>query len=149
MYKSSKRLRRRRGLTLVEVLLVLTILVIIMSMVAVAIIPMHRKALIKAADVQIKAFETPLQTYCLDLGSFPGTSQGLEALREMPSDLAAPEKWAGPYLSKPVPLDPWQNPYRYENPGKYQTDWPDIWSYGPDGMDGTEDDIGNWATIKK
>ncbi len=149
MQKFSKRSRQRRGLTLIEVLLVLVILVVIMSMVAVAIFPMQRKALIKAADAQIKAFETPLQGYALDLGKYPDTSQGLQALRSQPSDLPAPEKWLGPYIGKEVPLDPWDNPYRYESPGKHQADWPDIWSYGPDGMDGTEDDIGNWPTVRK
>jgi general secretion pathway protein G len=52
-------------------------------------------------------------------------------------------------LDTEVPLDPWGNQYRYEYPGKYQTDYPDIWSYGPDQMDGTDDDIGNWVTIKE
>ena len=149
MQKFSRRSRQRRGFTLIEVLLVLTILVIIGSIAVVALIPMHREALIKAADAQIKAFKTPLQWFRMDQGDFPGTSQGLQALREMPSDLAAPEKWNGPYLDSQVPLDPWGNDYRYENPGKHQADWPDIWSHGPDGADGTDDDIGNWPTARK
>ncbi len=149
MQKFSKRSRRRRGLTLIEVLLVLVILVIIGSLAVVAYGPIQRSAFIKAADAQIKAFKTPLQAFRLDQGNFPNTSQGLQALRAEPSDLAVPGKWNGPYLDSQVPLDPWGNPYRYESPGKQQTDWPDIWSYGPDGMDGTEDDIGNWATIRK
>ena len=149
MHKPSRRFRRRCGLTLIEVLLVLVILVIIASLAVVAYGPIQRNAFIKAADAQIKAFKTPLQAYRIDQGDFPGTSQGLDALRNQPSDLAVPEKWIGPYLDREVPLDPWGNPYRYENPGKYQTDWPDIWSYGPDGMDGTEDDIGNWPTVRK
>ncbi len=140
---------RERGFTLIEVLLVLVILVIIGSLAVVAYIPMQRGAYINAADAQIKAFKTPLQAYRLALGDFPTTSQGLQALREMPSDVTATEKWLGPYLDSQVPLDPWGNEYRYENPGKHQADWPDIWSYGPDGTDGTEDDIGNWPTIKK
>ena len=149
MHELSRRLRRRRGLTLIEVLLVLVILVIIASLAVVAYGPIQRSAFIKAADAQIKAFKTPLQAFRLDLGDFPGTSQGLQALRELPSDLTAPEKWNGPYLDSQVPLDPWGNDYRYENPGKHQADWPDIWSDGPDGTDGTEDDIGNWPTVKK
>ena len=149
MHKSSRHSRRRRGFTLIEVLLVLVILVIIGSLAVVAYGPIRRSALEKAAEAQIKAFKTPLQAYSIELGDFPGTSQGLDALRNQPSDLAVPEKWNGPYLDSEVPLDPWGNPYRYENPGKYQIDWPDIWSYGADGMDGTEDDIGNWTTVKK
>ena len=141
--------RRRRGFTLIEVLLVLMILVIIASLAVVAYGPMQRSAYMKAAEAQIKAFKTPLQAYRIDLGDFPATSQGLEALRVPPSDLASPTKWNGPYLDSEVPLDPWGNPYRYEHPGKYQTDWPDIWSYGPDGVDSTEDDIGNWTTVRE
>ncbi len=149
MYEMSRQSRRRRGFTLIEVLLVLVILVIIGSLAVVAYGPIRRGAFINAASAQIKAFKTPLRAYWLDQGDYPATSQGLEALRTQPSDLAVPEKWNGPYLDSEVPLDPWQNPYRYENPGKYQTDWPDVWSLGPDGMDGTEDDIGNWATTTK
>ena len=141
----SRSLRPRAGLTLIEVLLVLVILVIIASLAVVAYGPMQRSAYMKAAETQIKAFKTPLQAYRIDLGHFPTTSQGLGALRTPPSDLASPTKWNGPYLDSEVPLDPWDNPYRYEYPGKYQLNGPDIWSYGPDGMDGTEDDIGNWA----
>ncbi len=140
----SSRRYRRRGLTLIEILLVLMILVILASLAVIAIGPIQRGAYIRAAKAQIDIFKTPLQAYRLDLSTFPTTAQGLEALRNLPSDLAAPTKWNGPYLDRDVPLDPWSNPYRYEYPGKYLVDEPDIWSYGPDGVDGTEDDIGNW-----
>ncbi|MDZ7619759.1 MAG: type II secretion system major pseudopilin GspG [Patescibacteria group bacterium] len=143
--------RRRpahRGFTLIEVLLVLTILVIIGSIAVVAIVPMQRNAYIRAAEAQVKAFKTPLQAYRIDIGTYPNSSQGLEALRNPPSDLTSPTKWRGPYLETPVPADPWSNPYRYEYPGKFQEDWPDIWSYGPDGIDGTDDDIGNWIVAE-
>lgn len=149
MHRPSTRPNRRRAFTLIEVLLVLVILVIIASFAVMAIGPIQRNAYMKAADAQIKAFKTPLNAYRLDQGNFPATQQGLEALRSQPSDLPFPEKWNGPYLDSEVPLDPWGNPYRYENPGKHQADWPDIWSYGPDGMDGTDDDIGNWVTVQK
>ena len=59
-----------------------------------------------------------------------------------------PGKWAGPYLED-VPLDPWQNAYDFVNPGQQNSvGKPDIWSYGPDGQSGTEDDIGNWPKIE-
>jgi general secretion pathway protein G len=140
------RRRRRRcgGFTLVEVLLVLVILVIIASLAVTAYGPIRRKAFINAAKTQIKAFKTPLQAYQLDIGDFPSSSQGLDALRHLPSDLPNQDKWFGPYLDSEVPKDPWGNPYSYEHPGKHQEDWPDIWSFGPDGQDGTEDDVGNW-----
>lgn len=149
MYSFSPRSRRRRGFTLIEVLLVLTILVIIASLAVVAYGPLQRSAYMKAAETQIKAFKTPLQAYRIEIGDFPSTAQGLEALRAPPSNLASPTKWNGPYLDSEVPLDPWGNPYRYEYPGKYQTDWPDVWSYGPDGVDSTDDDIGNWTMVRE
>ena len=138
--------RRRGGFTLIEVMLVLMILVIIASMAVVAIRPMRRRALIQASKTQIKVFETPLEAYEMDLGEFPSTNQGLEALLSPPSDLPNQDKWFGPYLKgNTVPLDPWGNPYQYEYPGKQnQQDMPDIWSFGPDKRDGTDDDVGNW-----
>lgn len=142
--KLSGRAVAPRGVTLIEVLLVLAILVVIGSLAVVAIGPIQRSAYMNAAKTQLNAFKTPLQAYRIDIGSYPSTSQGLEALRQPPSDLSSPTKWRGPYLETPVPLDPWGNPYRYEYPGRYQADAPDIWSYGPDGIDGTDDDIGNW-----
>jgi len=136
--------RQRRALTLIEVLLVLAILVIIASLAVTAYGPMQRKAYIRAAEAQIKAFKTPLQAYYLDLNSYPTTQQGLEALRTPPGDLPNPAKWNGPYLDSEVPLDPWGRPYQYECPGRYNPDTYDLWSLGPDGQSGTDDDIGNW-----
>jgi general secretion pathway protein G len=131
-------------LTLIEVLLVLVILVIIASLAVTAYGPMQDRAYRNAARTQISAFDTPLQAYKMSIGDFPATGQGLDALRNTPSDLNDPTKWDGPYLGKEVPLDPWGNPYQYEYPGKYRIDGPDIWSLGPNGIDGDEDDIGNW-----
>lgn len=144
MTRRSVRGSRRSGLTLIEVLLVLVILVIIASLAVTAYGPMQQKAYINAAKTQISAFKTPLQAFKLDLGTFPATGQGLEALRTPPSGLTDPNKWNGPYLDSPVPLDPWGNAYQYEFPGKQQADMPDIWSMGPDGINNSEDDIGNW-----
>ena len=144
----TRRQPARGGFTLIEVLLVLTILVIIGSIAVVAIVPMQRNAYIRAAEAQVKAFKTPLQAYRIDIGTYPNSSQALEALRNPPSDLTSPTKWRGPYLETPVPADPWGNEYRYEYPGKFQEDWPDIWSFGPDGIDGTDDDIGNWIVAE-
>ena len=143
------RYRRRRtagrGFTLVEVLLVLVILVVIASLVVTAIGPARRQANIRAARAQIGIFESALGLFQLDIGDYPQTDQGLEALREAPSDLNKPEAWAGPYLQKPVPNDPWGQPYQYEYPGTHDELMPDIWSMGPDMIEGSDDDIGNWA----
>lgn len=144
--KNNTQRRRRAGLTLVEVMLVLVILMIIASLAVTAYGPIQRKAYINAAKTQIKAFKTPLQAYKLDIGDFPASGDGLEALRDAPTNLQNPDKWSGPYLDSPVPLDPWGSPYQYEYPGKYDTEQPDIWSFGPDGIDNTDDDVGNWMT---
>ncbi len=134
----------RTAFTLVEVLLVLVILVIIGSIAVTAYGPIQRRAYVNAARSQIKAFKTPLNAYLLDIGDYPSSAQGLQALRYPPADLPDPSKWNGPYLDSEIPLDPWGNPYQYEYPGRFDPSQPDIWSLGPDGIDGTDDDIGSW-----
>ena len=81
----------------------------------------------------------------MNVGDYPATDIGLQGLREAPSDLDDPDKWEGPYLSKAIPNDPWGQPYQYEYPGGHDEGMPDIWSMGPDMVDGTEDDVGNWS----
>ena len=138
-----RRPRRREAFTLIEVLLVLVILVILGSLVGIQIRSAQKKAFVNAAKTQVNNFEQPLGMYQLDMGNYPSSSAGLEALRSAPGD-AQESKWAGPYLQKAVPLDPWGRQYQYANPGKHNTDGYDAWSLGPDGADGTDDDVGNW-----
>ena len=135
--------RRRRGFTLMEVLLVLAILVILGSMVGVFFANTQSTAYGRAAQVQIDSFEQQLQIYRLHVGTYPTTSQGLQALVTMPSDLRQPQKWGGPYAEEAIPLDPWGNPYRYEFSGGTK---PKISSDGEDMQPGTADDISNVKT---
>jgi general secretion pathway protein G len=128
--------RRRRGFTLIEVLMVLVILVIIMGLAVGNYFSAHRKAQVQAAQSQIGLFKTPLSMYQLDMGNFPSTAQGLDALCYQPNDPNA-NKWNGPYMDK-IPLDPWGHIYHYESPGKNKPDY-DVWAVGPDGQE-----IGNW-----
>ena len=141
--------RPRVGFTLMEVLLVLAILVILGSLVAFSFSNVLGDSDRKAAKGQIGLFEPALKMYYLHLKQYPSTAGGLEALRTPPGDLANPAKWQGPYLEKPVPLDPWDRPYQYAAPGKFNPTSFDIWTLGPDGVDGTEDDVGNWQVAGK
>ncbi len=145
MTKHPCRPHKREAFTLVEVLLVLVILVVIASFAVTALGPARRQANVNAARTQIGIFENSLEMYDLNVGEYPQTDQGLEALREAPSDLADRDAWDGPYLKKAVPMDPWGNPYQYEYPGTHDENLPDIWSMGLDKVDGTDDDIGNWV----
>ncbi len=135
--------RRRgahRGFTLMEVLLVLAILVILGTLVVANFSGIFASSKIKATQAQISALETQLDIYQLDMGTYPTSQQGLQSLRVPPADLADPTKWTGPYAKKDIPPDPWSNPYYYEllGPNQYR-----VYSGGPDGQPGTEDDIGN------
>ncbi|MCI0360428.1 MAG: type II secretion system major pseudopilin GspG [Planctomycetaceae bacterium] len=129
---------RRRGFTLMEVLLVLAILVVLGSMVTVGYLRLQVNANKDAARAQIGFLDDAIQNYALNIGSCPTTQQGLEALRVAPSDLRNPAKWAGPYLSQAIPPDPWGQPYQYEQISAEEFR---IWSNGPDGQQGSEDDI--------
>ena len=135
-----RRTPRRRGFTLMEVLLVLAILVILGSMVGVFFAGMQKQGFEQSAQVQISNFENQLQLYRINVGTYPTTNQGLQALVTQPSDLRQPEKWKGPYAEEAIPLDPWGNPYRYEFAGGTK---PRISSDGEDLQPGTADDISN------
>jgi general secretion pathway protein G len=134
----SSRRARRRGFTLMEVLLVLAILVILGSIVTVSVIQMQRKAYQDAAKSQLHAFESAIEAYQLDVGQVPTEGSGFDALINVPPDLPNQNKWRGPYFTKSIPLDPWDNEYVYEwlNPDQYR-----IYSAGPDRAPQTDDDI--------
>lgn len=101
------------------------------------------KSEIKAARAQLDALDKALSTYRLDTGRYPTTEQGLRALTFRPAD---EPKWAGPYLAKDVPLDPWGHAYVYRQPGQAGHEY-DLLSLGKDGQPGgtAEDaDIDIW-----
>lgn len=138
-----KKLTARSGVTLIEMLVVVAIIGLFVALVGPKLFVQVDKSKVQAAKSQIDAFMTALGTYKLDVGTFPTTEQGLQALRTKPGDA---QNWGGPYLPKEVPLDPWQHPYIYKFPGEHG-DEPDIISYGLDGQPGGEGlnaDIVNW-----
>lgn len=130
-----------RGFTLMEVLLVLVILVVLGSMAVGVFSGTQERALKDAARSQIGIFERAVDIYKHHTKEYP---KNLEDLAKRPSgDIG--DRWEGPYI-KGAKKDPWENPYQFAAPGKKNPDTFDIWSTGPDGRDGTDDDIGNWET---
>jgi general secretion pathway protein G len=119
------------GFTLIELLVVVVIIGLLAGLVAPRYFGQVGKSEINVAKAQIDALEKALDQYRLDTGHYPSTELGLSALVQRP---AAEPKWAGPYLRKEVPLDPWQKPYVYKSPGE-KGDF-DLLSYGKDGQPG-------------
>ena len=95
----------------------------------------EEKAKLKTTRAQIELFGTALDTFRLDVGRYPTSDEGLQALRQKPGGL---ERWDGPYLKKELPLDPWSKPYVYRSPGEHGPY--EIVSYGADGTPGGEGD---------
>jgi general secretion pathway protein G len=129
------KLRDRSGFTLVELLVVMIIIGLLAALVGPRFIRQEEKAKIKAAKAQIELLSTALDTFRLDVGRYPNTQEGLEALRTKPGVI---ERWDGPYLKKDLPLDPWGKAYVYKSPGEHGSF--DIISYGADGVSGGEED---------
>jgi general secretion pathway protein G len=135
-------LRKNKGFTLIEVMVVVVILSILAAIVVPKIMDRPEQARVTKARSDIRAMEAALNLYRLDNMIYPTTDQGLEALVTQPSDSPEPKNWKqGGYLDR-LPNDPWQNPYLYLNPGSHGAI--DIYSSGPDMQAQTDDDIGNW-----
>jgi general secretion pathway protein G len=141
----------RRGFTLIEILIVLGIIILLAGTAIVALVPQQRGARIDTTKIKLKQVETAIEAYNVNIGHYPNEQEGgLEALRTKPSfdTEATGQNWRGPYL-KEEPTDSWGNKYNYQlsQPGTPEADQTPyrLWSNGPDGMDGTEDDIRNWS----
>ncbi|HVT55568.1 MAG TPA: type II secretion system major pseudopilin GspG [Xanthobacteraceae bacterium] len=134
----------RSGFTILEILIVLAIIGLIVGLGISRLGGMFDGAKISAADLFVKSsMKTPLTTYKIQMGDYPSTADGLQALITAPSQRA--DRWTGPYIdgTKP-PIDPWGEPYQYQYPGTHTKGSYDLWSKGPDKQTGTDDDIGNW-----
>ena len=119
--KKTKQQRRRRGMTLIEIMVVITILGLIMAAVGVSVIPKLEEAKQDTARLDIKNIQSALKLYYTKKGKYPDTGTGLRALVETQN------------LDK-IPLDPWGHEYVYMNEGGK----PVLITYGADGTQGGE-----------
>ena len=129
--RRSGRRRFAKGFTLLELLVVLLILGLLAALVGPRMLGNVGKSEVKVARAQIVALETALENYRLDMGRYPTTEEGLQALEKPPS---GDSRWSGPYLRKAVPADPWGHAYQYRFPGE-KGDF-DLLSLGRDGRAG-------------
>ena len=133
---------RPRGFTLLELLVVMVIIGLLAGYVGPKFFGQIGKSEVKAARAQIDALQKSLDQYRLDVGRYPGTEQGLAVLVTKPAD---EPKWAGPYLAKALPKDPWGQDYQYRSPGEHGEY--DLLSLGRDGRPGGEGedaDLTSW-----
>ena len=137
-------IKRERGFTLIELLVVVVIIGLLAGLVAPRYFGQVGKSEVNVARAQIDALGKALDQYRLDVGAYPTTDQGLQALVSQPDGV---DRWQGPYLQKQVPYDPWGRPYLYKAPGEHG-DY-DLVSFGADGKPGGTGenvDIKSWES---
>lgn len=127
-----KKAGRARGFTLLELLVVIVIIGLLASYVGPRYFAQLGKSETATARAQLDGLRKALDTYRLDVGRYPRTEEGLASLSVRPAE--GSDRWAGPYLSKPVPADPWGHPYQYRSPGA--TEDYELLSFGKDGKSG-------------
>jgi general secretion pathway protein G len=125
----------RRAFTLIELLVVILILAILAAMIVPRLFGRVDEAKRARALDDLASLNKLLQTFRMDVGRFPSTEEGLEALRTQPPDVAG---WKGPYTTNPIPMDPWGFEYYYEFPGPDGEDSFVLATYGQDGSPGGE-----------
>jgi general secretion pathway protein G len=142
IYPSKKIGKNAAGFTLIELIVVVAIIGLLAGLVVPQFIKQEEKATAKAVKAQIELLGTALDTFRLDVGRYPNSQEGLQALNQRPGGV---DRWDGPYLKKELPSDPWGKPYIYKSPGDHGPY--DILSYGADGVPGGQDnnrDISSW-----
>lgn len=133
---------KNNGFTLLELLVVMVIIGLLAGLVAPRYFGQVGKSQVKVAAAQIDSLDKALVQFRLDADRFPTTEEGLMVLNEAPTDAIG---WAGPYLKKAVPMDPWGRPFIYKEPGEHG-DF-DLYTLGKDGRpggDAVNSDITNW-----
>lgn len=137
-----KMVKKSQGFSLIEVMVVLLIIGIMAAMVAPSILGNQEEAQVKKAAVDIQQLENALQMYKLKNNVFPSTEQGLDALVNATTIEPLPRNFPEEGFIRRLPQDPWGNEYQLLSPGEVSAI--DLFSNGPDGQPGTDDDIGNW-----
>ncbi|MEO6994896.1 MAG: type II secretion system major pseudopilin GspG [Lacunisphaera sp.] len=131
-----------RAFTLVEILVVVAIIGLLAGLFLSGAGTAFGGAQSKIASSMVNdTYKTSFVRYKIDMGDYPSTADGLNALIVAPG--SAGDHWHGPYADKIVP-DPWNEPYQYRYPGTHNKGSYDLYSKGPDKVEGTSDDIGNW-----
>ena len=122
---------REAGFTLLEILVVIVILGLLIGLVAPAVLRQLGGARVSIAHQSIARLGSVLDMYKLDVGSYPSTDQGLQALVQAPAGVS---NWNGPYVqSGQMPVDPWNHPYVYRDPSDRTGHDYDLCSTGPNG----------------
>ncbi|NQY63388.1 MAG: type II secretion system major pseudopilin GspG [Alteromonadaceae bacterium] len=134
--------KKMSGFSLMELMVVIVILGVLASMIVPNLMGGQEKANLQKAVSDVSALETTLNMYKLDNYNYPTTEQGLEALITETDIEPLPRRFQEDGYIQRLPNDPWGNEYQLLNPGENSKI--DVFSMGPDGEAGTEDDIGNW-----
>jgi general secretion pathway protein G len=135
------RRNRNEGFTLIELLLVVVIIGILAAIVVPKLTGRTEEAQIGATKATMTNIRTALGLYETDNGKYPTLEQGLMALIEKPPSAPEPKKWRKYLDTSTIPLDAWDQPLDYKNPGVKNPDGYDLISAGPDQKMGTDDDI--------
>lgn len=138
------KLTRAAAFTLMEMLLVLGIIALLVGMGTYMMVNVLGDAEVGKVKGDIQTLSASLIRYKTKGGLYPTTEQGLDALVNKPSDGPQPRSYSKLLSSEQALIDPWGGKYQYRRPGKHNPETYDIYSLGPDGQEGTEDDIGNW-----
>jgi general secretion pathway protein G len=157
----------RRAFTLLEILVVLAIIGMLVGLAVTQLGNAFENAKKDVAKTFVTTqMQTALGVYRIDMGDYPSTAEGIQALISPPANNVNVNLWRGPYIQgSSIPLDPWKRPYLYQYPGTHTaatmtqttTGYPgsavngmstsphyDVWSTGPSGVDGNGDNIGSW-----